>query len=285
MRTLIGFILPVALAATATAATVDPPEPALGQRALLRLDEAPADSTVWPVALNAALRPTDDPSVFELVPLRVGEIAVALPATGDTLRFTVPTTIADASADSLRPLHSVGEIRPRWGRTILLALAALALVGGTLAWWLRRRARREIIRPVAPPEPAHLVALRELDHLERAGLLAAGRFEEFYVRGSHVLREYAGRRFEVPVLDWTTSETLDALRADPDASEHMALVAPLLSAADEVKFARHRPQAEDGLTWLRHAREFVQLTTVRPPRPGEEPGDGGSSATLAEVSA
>lgn len=279
---LIGLLL---LGPAAGAATLDPPEPALGQRARLTLDAAPADSTAWPVATNAALRPTDDPRVFEIVPLRVGELAVVLPATGDTLRFEVPATIDDPRPERLRPLHSVGEIDPRWGPTLALAALVLALLGGVLVWWLRRRARRSIERPAPPPEPAHVVALRELDRLERAGLVSAGRFEEFYVRGSHVLREYAGRRFGVPVLDRTTTETVDALREHPVASGHLPGVVPLLAAADEVKFARHRPEPVDGETWLRRAREFVEATRPRP-GPTAEAGDGsGPGGPLAEVSA
>ena len=201
----------VLVASAGSAATLDPPNPKLGQRAMLRLEVAPADSTEWPVGLNAAVRATDDPMEFELIPLRVGTIAVALPAVGDTLRIEVAGSIEDARPELLRPLHSVGKLGPRWGTTIAVASLLLLLVLGGLFWWFRRRAEMAPV-PVVPPEPAHLVALRELDRLRRDRLLEGGRFEEFYVRGSHVLREYAGRRFGLPVLDWTTTETLSPTR-------------------------------------------------------------------------
>jgi hypothetical protein len=274
----------VLVTSTGSAATLDPPNPNLGQRARLRLEVAPADSTEWPVALNAALRATDDPREFELVPLRVGTIAVALPAVGDTLRVEVAGSIEEARPELLRPLHSVGRLGPRWGTTIALASLLLLVVLGVLFWWFRRRAGMTPV-PVIPPEPAHLVALRELDRLRRDRLLEGRRFEEFYVRGSHVLREYAGRRFGLPVLDWTTTETLDYLRTAAVAESTVEAIAPLLGAADEVKFARHEPQSGDGEHWLGRAREFVDVTTLaEEPATPEDEGVGPGGIT-AEVSA
>ena len=274
----------VLVANAAWAATLDPPNPTLGQRSRLRLEVAPADSTEWPVGLNAALRATDDPMGFELVPLRVGTISVALPAVGDTLRIEVAERIEDARPELLRPLHSVGKLGPRWGMSIALASLLLILVLAGLFWWFRRRAESAPVE-VVPPEPAELVALRELDRLRRDRLLEGGRFEEFYVRGSHVLREYAGRRFGLPVLDWTTTETLDYLRSTAVAENTVEAITPLLSAADEVKFARHEPQSGDGEHWLGRAREFVEVTTRVADQAGEEvEGNTGSGGATAGVS-
>ena len=218
------------------------------------------DSTEWPVGLNAAVHPTDDPREFGLVPLRVGTVGVLLPATGDTLTFEVPTSIEEVRPEYLRPIHSVGPIGPRWGGTILLATLLLGLVLAAVIWWISRRRRLAPV-PEVPPEPAEVVALRELAELEADRLAADGRFEEFYVRGSHILREYAGRRFALPILDYTTTETLEAMRAHALADGFAGTVAPLLGAADEVKFARHEPDQSDGDYWLREAREFVNAST------------------------
>ena len=283
MRLLLAACM-VLVASAGLAATLDPESPALGQRARLLLEVAPADSTEWPVGLNAAVRATGDPMEFELVPLRVGSVAVVLPAVGDTLRIEVTGNIEEARPELLRPLHSVGELGPRWGMTIALASILLLIVLGGLFWWFRRRAAMAPV-PVIPAEPAHLVALRELDRLQRDRLLEGGRFEEFYVRGSHVLREYAGRRFDLPVLDWTTSETLDCLRSTAVAEDTVGVIAPLLGAADEVKFARHEPRVGDGEHWLGRARDFVETTIQIEEPPAEEDGDIGSGGMTAEVSA
>lgn len=266
------FALACLLPAVAGAATLEPEVPALGQRALLRLEVAPTDSTEWPIGLNAAVRATADPEVFEFMPLRVGVVGAVLPATGDTLRVEVPTTLPEVRPEFLRPLQATGDIRPDWAPTLLLVAAILGLLGGLLYALIRRR-RPQAAVAGPPPEPAEVVALRELARLENERLVEAGRFEEFYVRGSHILREYAGRRFDIPVLDYTTTETLDSMR-DIQAAEPWAdRIAPLLYAADEVKFARHEPGRDDGEYWLREARTFVESTTEEPEPEGAGPDD------------
>lgn len=276
------FLLLPALASAAI--RLEPEVPRLGEKALLRLESAPADSTDHPVGLNAAVRPTEDPLIFEFVPLRVGSVGVVMPATSDTVRFTVPATIEDPRPELLRPLRFVGELGPHWGLTAAAALAVLAAVAALVAWWFRRRRSPQVEVPV-PLEPAEVIAMRELDALEREQLVQARRFEEFYVRGSHILREYAGRRYELPVLDWTTRETLEALYDLPKAQPQAGRVAPLLNAADEVKFARHEPQVEDGLHWMREARLYVESTlAVEDPGPDHEEEDPGSGGEIAGVS-
>jgi hypothetical protein len=250
----------VVAAGAAAGSTLKPERPGLGERAFLELNTAPSDSTDWPVGLNVAVRPTDDPARFEVMALRVGEVGVVLPATGDTIRWDVPASIAEPSPELLRPLHPVGEISPRWGWTLALIALALALVAAAILYWRGRRRTEGPPEPV-PAEPPEVVARRELDRLERDGLLERGRFEEFYVRGSHVLREYAGRRFELPILDLTTSEALERLASAGKADDTGRVMRPLLDAADEVKFARHEPEAADGVHWLGRARDFVEETT------------------------
>jgi hypothetical protein len=278
------FLL-VFLPALAPAGTLEPDPPALGERALLRLETAPADSTQWPVGLNAAIRATVDPAEFEFVPLRVGTVGAVLPATGDTLFFEVPTTIDEVRPEFLRPLASIGDIAPDWRLTILLAVLVLGLVAAAIwVYFARRRSQAPVVLP--PPEPAEIVAMRELARLEDEHLVEAGRFEEFYVRGSHILRDYAGRRFGLPVLDFTTSETLDSMRDDERASGFVSGIAPLLIAADEVKFARHHPERADGEHWLRSARDFVEITTPEPePEEATSGDDAPGDGKVAEVSA
>lgn len=287
MAALLGALLLAPMVQAEEPVRLEPAAPGLGERALLHLQVAPADSTEFPVGLNAAVRPTADPKVFEFVALRVGSVGVILGTPPDTLRFDIPATIEEARPELLLPLRSVGALGPHWGPTILLALLVLLPVVLLVIWLFRRRKTRVEV-PVVPLEPAHVIALRELDRLERDQLVQSRRFEEFYVRGSRILRDYAGRRFELPVLDWTTRETLDALLEHPVAAPHTDAVAPLLRAADEVKFARHQPLTEDGERWLRQARDFVHHTfKVEEPEPedGTDAGPGGDAGNVTEVPA
>jgi hypothetical protein len=111
-------------------------------------------------------------------------------------------------------------------------------------------------------EPAHVVALRRLDQIDREGWPSRGEFERFYVEASHAVREYIGRRFRVDALDATSEETLRRLTEVGYAAERMGPVDPLLRSADEVKFAAHRPTEHSAEEWLRTAREWIVQTGV-----------------------
>jgi hypothetical protein len=109
-------------------------------------------------------------------------------------------------------------------------------------------------------QPAHLVALAQLDHLEEE-LEAGARIETIYVRLSAILRRYLGWRFGLRALMQTTEEFLGAL---PGAERALATYGPvlgnLLASFDLVKFARHRPERSDMEAALRRVREFIEGT-------------------------
>ena len=260
MKRLVVGLLFLLGATDAHAARLEPAEPQLGERAVLRLEAAPVDSTENPTGNGVALRATPTPTVFTVVPVRVGEVAIAIPARQDTLRWTVQPRLAQAAPDSLRPLARVGEIGPTWWPYVAALVALLALL---LVWWMRRRGTAEVAPAFElPTEPPHEVALRRLDQILASGWIPAGRFDEVYVEASHALRGYVGGRFRVPALDWTTSETVERLIAVGYERETVAPVDPLLRAADAVKFAAQRPSEHQAEQWIAEARSWIEHTAV-----------------------
>lgn len=257
----LGLLIAAAGAGRASVgAVVEPSAPQLGERALLRLQAAPADSTELPRALDVALRATADPKVFEVIATRVGLARIVLPATGDTLSWDVQPRLAEVTPDSLRPWARVGDLGPNWWPTALVLLALLTPLG----WWMSRLRRRSEPFEIQLVEPPHVIALRRLDELAARGWIAAGRFDEFYVEASHTLRAYVGGRFGVPALDWTTDETFDRLLAAGHERQTLAPIDPLLRSADIVKFAGQLPTEHQAESWLARAREWIESTAVEP---------------------
>jgi hypothetical protein len=130
-------------------------------------------------------------------------------------------------------------------------------VVGAALWWRRRGRRAAPVRP----QPAHLLALAELDRLQQAELGDPARFETFYVRLSAILRRYLGWRFGLRALMQTTEEFVAGLSgAERTLTPYGSLLATLLASFDLVKFARHRPQRSDMEEALGRVREFIQRT-------------------------
>jgi hypothetical protein len=248
-----------------------------------------AELTVTAFTLGGATLPP----LSALVRLPGGRTVTAV---ADSLRLDVESVLtAQAPADSdsldIRPLKAQIELPGAGRRRLLLALIALLLLAllAAIFVWIRRRRRRRAAAAAPPPDlrPADVIALADLEALRASGLAQRGRLKEHYTRLTAVVRAYIERRFGIPAIDLTTTETLAAFAARlrpadatrPAAELEMEL-ARLLSAADLVKFARSEPPAAVAEGELDRAADFVRATTARP---ALAPGAGAAGAAPAEA--
>lgn len=145
----------------------------------------------------------------------------------------------------------------------LIGLAAL-VTGALLAWlvtWWRKRPRSVPAPPVRLPWE---VAEEALYDLERAGLIAAGRFDEHFERVADVIRRYLGERYGFDGLECTSRETLRMLRAIVPPIKSLPQIKSFLQQADLVKFARLTPSEEECKDFLDRARRIIQRTLPTP---------------------
>lgn len=185
-----------------------------------------------------------------------------LTAEADDLGIEVTSVLgdADASAD-IRDIAPPERFPRDWRPLLALVGGGLAVVAMVLGlwWWWRRRTRPQA---VAPPEPAHVVAVRALEALRSRRLPQAGAFKEFYSGLSDVVRTYLEGRFGLRAPEMTTEEFLqEATRGGCLARPHRELLASFLVESDLVKFARHVPTLEQCERAFAAARRFVDDTT------------------------
>jgi hypothetical protein len=206
--------------------------------------EGVGDLTVPPLVVAVRDRQGSDGAVHEI---RTDPVPV-------TVTSVVPDGVDYTEPKDIAPPMSLPQ--PGWPIEVWALLGVVAVAAAVLCW--RRRGRR----PVAVrPQPAHLVALAELDRLQQTELNDEERLEAFYVRLSAILRRYLGWRFGLRALMQTTEEFVAAL---PGAERALAPYRPalgtLLGSFDLVKFARHRPQRSEMEEALRRVREFIERT-------------------------
>jgi large-conductance mechanosensitive channel len=141
----------------------------------------------------------------------------------------------------------------------LIALAAIAFI----VWYLIKRfkQRKSEHIPEKPKEPAHVIALRELDKLKEEKLWQNDQVKLYYTRLADILRTYLWHRYDIKTLERTTDEILGSLKntgfSDDELFDKLENV---LRTADLVKFARMHPMPEENDTNLTHAYEFVNQT-------------------------
>lgn len=159
--------------------------------------------------------------------------------------------------DPYRAPLKLGDVLP-W---IILALIIAAAI-----WWLvkfmKNRKKTEVkVEQLPNPDPAHVIAFRELERLRSEELWQKGDFKTYYTRLTEILRQYLENRFAVYSLELTTSETLDVLVKTgfkKDASYNR--LKSVLNGADLVKFAKYIPEKDENEAHFQNAWLFVEET-------------------------
>ena len=188
------------------------------------------------------------------------------PAPGTTVVMTIESVLAKAGAptdirDIKPPLDPPIDWRP-W--QILGLTVAIALLIGWAAWRFLRGRRPAV--PATPPQPAHAIALADLERLRARRLTEQGLFKEYYSALSDIVRAYVERRFGVRAPEMTTEEfLLTTARGGRLAAAHRSLLGEFLGQSDLVKFARLVPTLVDSEGAWTAARRFVEDTAEAPP--------------------
>lgn len=161
------------------------------------------------------------------------------------IAFEPPAARSPATGDmEVDPRKDLPPLSWRLAGLLLLAVAALAAAAFGAVALVRMAVRRVRERRMSPIERAWA----ELDRLLGKGLPGRGRYKDFYVELTMVVRRYVQRRYGVRAPHLTTEEFLaefrDAGRGDRDALRRF------LESADLVKFAgvQATPETADAAT-------------------------------------
>lgn len=174
--------------------------------------------------------------------------------------YSVPVDTTKGIYD-IKPIYNA---RINWKEVItiaLLILLSLALLT-FLFFYIKKRffTKHTADDRFSPSEPAHVIALRELDRIKNDKLWQQGRLKEYYTDVTTVLRQYMEHRFHLAALEMTSDEILDGIKVlQVDVSVQNSLRQMLL-LADLVKFAKWVPTTLEHETTLNNAYLFVNET-------------------------
>ncbi len=173
------------------------------------------------------------------------KIARTLPdGTVDTLVFkgqkitftTIPVDTTTFEVHDLRPQIgyplTFAEVLPYL--LIVLGVAALAAI----IFFVVRYFRKKRSAALAPPEPAHIVALRKLDSLRGNKYWAPEKQKTYYSGITDALREYLAARYDFGAQEMTTAEIFKAVKDTDFPAEYKEPLKDLFETSDFVKFAK-----------------------------------------------
>ncbi|MEI8226616.1 MAG: hypothetical protein WCG82_11910 [Bacteroidota bacterium] len=175
---------------------------------------------------------------------------------------------ADTTAkiyDIIKPYGApvtLGEILP-W---FLLAAILGILIWATIKFIPKLKKSKTGVEIVIDPDPAHVIAFRELEKLREEQLWQKGEIKNYYTRLTEILRQYLENRFRVYSLELTTAETLAALvktgfKKDGTYNQ----LKTILTGADLVKFAKYNPEPSENESHFQNSWDFVHVTKENEP--------------------
>jgi len=165
------------------------------------------------------------------------------------------------------------------GITLVAALLFLLLYG------IKRKKKNLplFVKPPKPAEPAHVVALRELDRIREEKIWQKDKIKTYYSEVTEVLRNYIEGRFGIPAMEQTTSEIISAFQTEKDlvTEKSLGYLHHILPLSDLVKFAKYKPLPDDHHLVLVNAYFFVNETKPDSPADAEQnPGPGEEEAAI-----
>ncbi|WP_347838203.1 hypothetical protein [uncultured Draconibacterium sp.] len=187
----------------------------------------------------------------------------SIPSNGVTLNvYTMEIDTTKGPTDIKMPYGApltLKEVTP-----YILGVILIGAIIFFLLYSIKRKKNNKPIfaRPVKPKEPAHIVALRELDRIKAEKIWQKGKTKQYYSELTDTLREYIEDRFGIRALEQTSDETIESFRVQKGlvSDKNFGNLTQLLQLADLVKFAKFQPLPDDDNVSLMNAYFFVNDT-------------------------
>jgi hypothetical protein len=237
-------------------------------RDLQQASVAEGDGQRVTLSLQLAAFTTGEVSIpaFNLQYTAPGTEAVALPVAESKVTIT---SVLTPDAQDIRDIREPFGPQEKPAGHLWWLMALLALAGGALAWWARRRRGAPAGTSAPRPETAHERALAALDALRGLRLDDPEALQAYYTGVSTVMREFLEARFAVRAMEATTRMIRRELEARSVPAAWQERVCGLLARADLVKFARQTIAPAQAAGDLEEARQAV-LEVVPTPAPSAE---------------
>jgi hypothetical protein len=166
---------------------------------------------------------------------------------------------------------------------IILLAAILFFIFYYIKW--KKKNVPIFVRPEKPVDPAHVVALRELDRIKNQKLWQQDKTKQYYSEVADTIRIYIEKRFDIPAMEFTSAETLGTFRQNNNWVDisNLDQLQHILSLADLVKFAKYNPLPDDNNLTLSNAYQFVEQTKVDEPKTTESHSESNVSTNDSTI--
>lgn len=161
----------------------------------------------------------------------------------------------------IRDIKDVEWIAPTFSDFLpfIIVLFGLFIIAGIIAYLIKRPKDKPIIHFRKPLEPAHVIALRELDKLKAQKLWQQEHLKDYYSRLTAIVRKYLEQQFAIKAMEESTNEILSDI-SNKNLNKYLdnTLLTEILNLADLIKFAKGHASPQENIAHLENAYELVK---------------------------
>ncbi|MCC6599092.1 MAG: hypothetical protein IT223_00285, partial [Crocinitomicaceae bacterium] len=170
-------------------------------------------------------------------------------------------SVAVDTTQVIKNIKGPMEMPFHWGEILhyIVAISVCLLLLALFLWWLKTRKKPAEIMQTAS-RPAHESSMEELEALQQKELWQKGRYKEYQIEVSDIIRTYIEKRFSVPAMELTSDETLHHFSGKRLSVEAIEKLEYILLLADTVKFAKAVPLGTEHELSMKYAKDFVNMT-------------------------
>lgn len=170
----------------------------------------------------------------------------------DSLLVNVATVAIDTTKIKKFPIKSIKSEPYTFDDFkiyLYILLAAIAIIGFWIYWFVFRKQKMEEEEPTYRTLPPYEEAIFRLHELDEKLLWQNNKVKQYYSELTEIVRGYMERELHVPALEKTTDQVLDMIKDFKEAetietsNETIKALKDLLREADLVKFAKSKPLA------------------------------------------
>jgi hypothetical protein len=167
------------------------------------------------------------------------------------LSDSIQVEVANVQVDTLQQkMYDIKDIVPAnegigdWWK-YLLVLLVIAGIGAFIYWYIKKRQTKKIEEEIYKTPIEKATSL--LNNLEKKELWQQGEVKEYYSELTDIVRNYIEEAMEIPAMESTTSELIEALKIASKkkkmklSQETIDNLFVVLKQADLVKFAKSKP--------------------------------------------
>lgn len=143
---------------------------------------------------------------------------------------------------------------------VLIVFGVFIVAMGAILFYIYRKNRRAKFEEILLPP--HVEANKALEQLHHRKLWQNDKHNLYYTLLTDILRRYISRRWEIRAMEFTTNETMEALRAFDIPNDSRLALHTILRTADMAKFAKAKPDDELNEECYTMAYYFVENTKV-----------------------